>query len=137
MYQSITIVGRLGRDPEMHYTPSGQPVTTFSLAANRLYTQSTGEVVKETTWFRVTSWDKTAENCNQYLQKGSLVLVEGRLACDPESGGPRLFMRKDGTPGASFEVNASMVRFLSGHESQEGKEGNEAGVEQRIVDIPF
>ena len=131
MYQSITIVGRLGRDPEMRYTPSGQAVTTFNLAVNRQYTQAGGEAVKETAWFRVAAWDKTAENCHQYLKKGSLVLVEGRLVCDPQNGGPRLFMRKDGTPGTAFEVNAGTVRFLTSQENQDGKEGGEAG------DYPF
>ncbi len=84
-FQTIIIAGHLGRDPEMRYTPAGQAVTNFNLAANRQYTDSRGQVVKETTWFRVSAWGKTAENCNQYLHKGSLVLVEGRLVCDPES----------------------------------------------------
>jgi single-strand DNA-binding protein len=98
----------------MRYTPAGQAVTNFNLAANRQYTDSSGQVVKETTWFRVSAWGKTAENCNQYLHKGSLVLVEGRLVCDPETGGPRLYTRQDGSPASSFEVSASTVRFLSG-----------------------
>jgi single-strand DNA-binding protein len=131
MYQSITLVGRLGRDPEMRYTPSGQAVATFNLAVNRQFTQAGGEVVKETTWFRASVWDKTAENCHQFLKKGSLVLIEGRLVCDPQTGGPRLFTRKDGTPGTAFEVNTGTVRFLSNLENQDGKEGGEAG------DYPF
>jgi single-strand DNA-binding protein len=65
-FQTIIIVGHLGRDPEMRYTPAGQAVTNFNLAANRQYTDSSGQVVKETTWFRVSAWGKTAENCNQY-----------------------------------------------------------------------
>ena len=113
-YHTIIIVGNLGRDPEMRYTPAGQAVTNFNLAANRRYSDSNGEVVQETTWFRVSAWGKTAENCNQYLAKGSKVLVEGRLLCDPETGGPKIFNRQDGSPGAAFEVTASIVRFLSG-----------------------
>jgi single-strand DNA-binding protein len=80
MYHTIIIIaGNVGRDPEMRYTPSGQPVTSFSVATNRQYTSSSGETVKETIWFRVTTWGKTAEVCNQYVKKGSKVLVEGTL----------------------------------------------------------
>lgn len=113
MYHTIILVGNLGRDPEMRYTPSGQAVTNFSVATNRKYTASNGEAVKETTWFRVTTWGKNAENCNQYLRKGSRVLVEGRLNSDSATGGPRIWNRQDGTPAASFEVTANVVRFLS------------------------
>lgn len=113
-YQMILIVGHLGKEPELRFTQSGQAVTNFNLAANRQYTDANGQVVKETTWFKVSSWSKTAENCAAFLHTGSLVLVEGRLVCDPETGGPRLYSRQDGMPSASFEVNASTVRFLSG-----------------------
>jgi single-strand DNA-binding protein len=122
---TILIVGRLGRAPEMRYTPSGQPVTNFNLAVNRSYTAPSGEVTKETLWFKVTAWGKTAEICGDYLHKGSLVLVEGRLVCEPETGGPRIFTRKDGTPSASFEVTASTVRFLSGGEGEGEDDGSE------------
>src|SRR5512133_3160331 len=116
MYHTLILVGNVGRDPEMRYTPSGQPVTSFSVATNRQYTANNGETVKETIWFRVTAWGKTAEVCNEYLHKGSLVLVEGRLVCDPATGGPQVFTRQDGTTGTSFEVSASTVRFLSSRE---------------------
>lgn len=112
MFHTIIIVGNVGRDPEMRYTPSGQAVTSFSVASNRSYTNSTGQRVEETIWFRVSAWGKQAETCNQYLRKGSKVLVEGRLAADA-NGGPRIWTRQDGTPAASFEVNASNVRFIS------------------------
>jgi single-strand DNA-binding protein len=79
MYQTIIIAGNVGRDPEMRYTPSGQAVTSFSVATNRQYTNNNGETVKETIWFRISAWGKTGETCNQYLKKGSKVLVEGRL----------------------------------------------------------
>lgn len=120
MYHTIIIVGNLGHDPEMRYTPSGHPVTNFSMAANRQYTASDGQVVKETIWFRVTTWGKQAEACNQYLKKGSKVLVEGRLIPDPATGGPRIYDKKDGSAGASFEVSANTVRFLSSQESGNG-----------------
>jgi len=111
MYQKLILIGNLGKDPEMRYTPSGQAVTAFSVAASRQYAKN-GEKVKETVWFRVSAWGKQAETCNQYLKKGSRVLVEGRLTAD-ENGGPRIWNAQDGTPKASFEVNAEAVRFLS------------------------
>ena len=114
MYQQIIIVGNLGKDPEMRYTPSGTPVTSLSVATNRKYTGSDGQVVKETTWFRVSVFGKMAETCAQYLKKGSGVLVEGRLTPDKNSGGPRTYQRQDGTLGATYEVAANTVRFLSG-----------------------
>ena len=110
-FHTVIIVGNLGKDPEMRYTPSGQPVTSFSVASGRSYTNNNGEKVDETVWFRVTAWGKLAETCNQYLRKGRMVLIEGRLVPD-KNGGPRTFTRQDGTTGASFEVNASTVRFL-------------------------
>ena len=131
-FHTILIVGNLGRDPEMRYTPAGQTVTNFNLAANRRYTDSGGEVVQETTWFRISTWGKNAENCNQYLSKGSKVLVEGRLVCDPETGGPKIFNRQDGSPGATFEVTANIVRFLS------SRNGDSAPSEEtEEVSVPF
>ncbi len=113
MYQQLIIVGNLGRDPEMRYTPSGTPVTSMNIATNRKYTGSDGQVVKETTWFRVSVFGKMAETCAQYLKKGSAVLVEGRLTPDKNSGGPRTYQRQDGTMAATYEVFANNVRFLS------------------------
>lgn len=113
MYHIIIIAGNLGKDPEMRYTPSGQAVCNFSVATTRQYANSNGEQVKETIWFRVQTWGKTAETCNQYLKKGNKVLVEGRLVADKETGNPRVWSKQDGTAGASFEINAQTVRFLS------------------------
>ena len=107
MYQKLIIIGNLGRDPEQRFTPNGDPVTTFSVATSRKYGDK-----DETTWFRVSVWGKQAESCNQYLHKGSKVLVEGRLRPD-ESGNPTVFQRKDGSWGASYEVTAENVRFLT------------------------
>ena len=106
MYHKLTIVGNLGSDPIMKYTPDGKAVTTFSVAASNRK--------DETVWFRVTTWEKQAEVCNQYLHKGSRVLVEGALKADAQ-GNPRTYERKDGGGwAASFEVVASSVKFLSG-----------------------
>jgi single-strand DNA-binding protein len=139
MYHTIILVGNLGRDPEMRYTPSGQAVTNFSVATNRQYTGSDGQLVKETIWFRISTWGKTAENCSQFLKRGSKVLVEGRLVPDASTGGPRIWKRQDGTPSASFEVNAQTVRFLSTRGEDDGgippSEG--AGQIEDGGDIPF
>ncbi len=113
MFHTIIIVGNLGRDPEMRYTPSGQPVTSFNVASNRTYTGNNGQTVKETIWFKVSVWGKQAESCNNYLRKGSKVLIEGRLQADPNSGGPRTFSRQDGSTGANFDVVANQIRFLT------------------------
>ena len=113
MYQSLTVIGRLGRDPEMRYMPNGDPVTSFSLATDRTYKDKSGAQVKETTWFRVSVFGAQAENVNKFVSKGKMVLVEGRLRVDPKSGGPTTFTRQDGTTGTSFEIVANTVRFLS------------------------
>jgi len=99
-FHTIVVVGRLGRDPEMRYSPSGDAVTSFSIATDRQYTDSSGQRVKETIWFRVSVWGKQAESCNTYLKKGKMVLVEGRLVCDGATGGPKIFKRQDGSSGA-------------------------------------
>lgn len=112
MYQKVTIIGNLGRDPEMRYTPDGTPVTNFSVATNRRWTSADGSQGEETVWFRVTAWRRMAEVCNEYLSKGRQVFVEGRLRPDPETGGPRVYQRNDGTYGAQFEVTARTVKFL-------------------------
>ncbi|HEX7540762.1 MAG TPA: single-stranded DNA-binding protein [Anaerolineales bacterium] len=143
MYQTIIIVGNVGRDPEMRYTPSGQAVTSFSVATNRQYTNNNGETVKETIWFRVSAWGKTGETCNQYLKKGSKVLVEGRLTADPVTGGPRIWQAQDGTSRASFEVSAQTVRFLSSRAETESSgvgstpAAEEGGAPAENEDIPF
>ncbi len=120
MYHTIIIVGNLGREPEMRYTPAGQAVTTFSVATNRQYKGADGNQVKETIWFRINVWGRQAETCSQYLKKGSKVLVEGRLTADPATGGPRIWTGQDGTARASFEINASTVQFLSSRGETEG-----------------
>lgn len=121
MFQTLIISGSLGKDPEQRYTPSGQAVTSFTVATNRSYTDNNGQQVKETTWFRVSVWGKQAESCHTYLKKGSSVIVEGRLICDPATGGPRIYKRSDGSSGASFEVNASNVRFLNSSQRDENQ----------------
>jgi single-strand DNA-binding protein len=142
-YHKILITGNLGRDPEMRYTPSGQAVTSFSVAVNETYTNSNGEKIKKTIWFRVTAWGKQAEICNQYLKKGSMVLVEGRMNADPATGGPKIWTKQDGTAGSSFEITAQTVRFLSsrGENESGGPVASGGGMDMAEMpaedDIPF
>jgi single-strand DNA-binding protein len=114
MYHTVIVAGHLGRDPEMRYTPDGTPVANFSLATNRRRSSQDGTSRDDTIWFRVTVWRRQAEVCNQYLQKGRMVLVEGELQADPTTGGPRVWTGNDGTTRASFELTARTVRFLGG-----------------------
>lgn len=129
MYQRLVLVGNLGRDPEMRYTPNGTAVTTFPVATSRRWTDASGQLKEETAWFRVSVFGKQAETCNQYLAKGRKVLVEGELAVDEKTGGPRVYTRKDGTTGASFEVRGNTVRFLTpkGEGDGGGSSGGTAG----------
>src|SRR5688572_20359560 len=136
MHQVLTIVGNLGRDPELRYLPSGEAVCNLSVATNRRWNdRQTGQPQEEVCWFRVSVWGKQGEACNEYLSKGRQVLVEGRLRPDPETGGPRVYFRQDGTTGASFEVVAHTVRFLG------GRNGNGNGQAEAVVedldDVPF
>ena len=114
MYQKIVIVGNLGNAPEMRYTSSGVPVTTFSVAVNRKWKTADGEQQEKTTWFRVTAWRKLAELCNQYLTKGQRVLVDGEVEASAWVG-------KDGEPRASLELTAINVRFLGQNRNGAGE----------------
>ena len=115
MFQRLIIIGNLGNKPEMRATPKGDMVTQFSMETSRKYGDK-----DETTWWHITVWGKQAETCAQFLTKGSKVLVEGRLSPDA-NGGPKVFERKDGTWGASYEVTADNVRFLSGKAEAESE----------------
>ena len=105
MFNKITIIGNLGSDPEMRYMPSGDPVTSFSVATNRRYRNRDGQTVDETEWFRVNAWGRLAETTNQYLEKGSLVYVEGRLSS-------RSWVGQDGQTRFSNEIRAQELKFL-------------------------
>lgn len=129
MKNKIQIIGHLGKDPEERVTPSGQKVTNFSVAATHSYTSKDGEKMKETTWFRVETWGKLADACADWLKKGTLVEVEGRIKPI------RIYTKQDGTADAQLEINASSVLFLSGT-----KQRNESGesVEQTAEEnVPF
>jgi single-strand DNA-binding protein len=142
-FHTIVITGNLGGDPEMRYTPSGQAVTNFNVAVNESFTNSNGERIKRTIWFRVSAWGRQAETCNQYLKKGRMVLVEGRVTADPNTGGPRVWTGQDGSPRASFEISAQTVRFLSSrgeYDSGGGGGGGQMDAGDMLPpedDIPF
>jgi single-strand DNA-binding protein len=112
----ILIIGNLGSDPEMRYTPNGNPVTSFTVATNRRYRTSDGENREETEWFRISAWNRLAETCNQYLQRGSKVYLEGRLSS-------RTYVANDGETRVSLDVNASEVRFIDSRGGSGGPAG--------------
>ena len=114
MFQQITIVGNLGRDPEMRYTPSGVPVTSFSVATSRRYQTQDGQWQEKTIWFRATAWRKTAETVSQYLTKGSKVLIIGELE------EPRPWTDKEGNTQVSLEVTVQTIKFLSARGENSG-----------------
>ena len=101
----IMVIGNLGTDPEMRFTPSGKQVTSFSIATNWTYTTSEGERKQETEWFTVTTWGKQAETCNQFLAKGRRAYVEGRLRTRSWEG-------QDGQKRFTTEIVANRVIFL-------------------------
>jgi single-strand DNA-binding protein len=101
----ILLIGRAGNDPEMRYTPSGTPVTSFSLAVNNNRRDEKGEWTEDTEWFRVTAWERQAESVNQYLAKGRRVFVDGRLST-------RQYTSSSGETRTSLEVRAFKVVFL-------------------------
>jgi len=101
----VFLIGNLTRDPELRYTPSGLAVTTFTIAANRSYTTQSGEKKDTATFMRIVAWGKRAETCGEYLNKGSLVFVEGRIQ-------NRTWQASDGTQRYTVEVIANNVQFL-------------------------
>jgi single-strand DNA-binding protein len=140
-YQKTILVANLGRDVEMRYTPNGDAVSNFPVAVSRKWTDAGGQAKEETLWFKVVVWGKQAESCNNYLSKGSKVLIEGELIGDPVTGSPKTYLRKDGTPGASFEIRATTIRFLdkknSGNGESESGGVTPIGTETTEDSLPF
>ena len=145
MYHKVTLLGNLGQDPEMRYTPSGTAVTNFSVATKTSVSKErtpecpdgwrdsyNGRNWELTTWWRVTAWRQLAETCNQFLAKGSQVYVEGVVNGPATNGSqnPRVWTGNDGVARASFELTARMVKFVGrrgggGGEGGGGAEGTE------------
>ncbi len=111
-FNKIIVVGNLGRDPELRYTPQGNAVCDFSVATNEKKRDKAGELQNVVTWFRVTLWNKQAENASKYLTKGSSVYIEGRLRIEE-------WTDKEGNNRYSLEVNATDMQFLSGGRGDE------------------
>lgn len=129
----VMIIGNLGNDPEMRFTPSGDPVTTFNVATNRVYNSPDGERKEETDWFSVVAWRRLAETCNQYLSKGQKVYCEGRLHTRSWDG-------QDGQKHFRTEIIANQVIFLdkkSTGMSSEGKAEESDSGEIEPQDLPF
>jgi len=126
----ITVIGNLGTDPEMRYTPSGSAVTSFRLAVTRTYTTSDGERRDETEWFTIVAWQRLAELCNQFLSKGRRAYIDGRLRSRSWEG-------QDGQTRFVNEIVANQVLFLDrpseAYGSQEGTGTDTEGGE----DLPF
>ncbi len=129
----VMIIGNVGTDPEMRFTPNGSPVTSFRIATNRSYTTPEGERKEETEWFDVVTWNRLAENCNQFLTKGQRAYVEGRLRTRSWEG-------QDGQKHSRIEIIANSVLFLDRRPVGTLPEGGiEAVAEDDIEagDIPF
>jgi single-strand DNA-binding protein len=129
----IIIIGNLGGEPEMRFTPNGRAVTSFNTATNRRYTTSDGERREETEWFTVVTWGRLAEQCNQFLSKGRLVYVEGRLRSHSWEG-------QDGQKRYRNEIVADRVSFLDRQSSAPLSEDKSVGTGVDDIepdDIPF
>ena len=131
----VMVIGNVGTEPEMRFTPNGNPVTSFRVATNRVYTTPEGERRRETEWFTIVAWNKLAEQCNQFLTKGRLVYAEGRLHT-------RTWEGQDGQKHSRSEIVANRVVFLDRRESAPLSEGVPAAEdadtgELEPEDIPF
>src|SRR5215472_1201953 len=110
----VILVGNLGKDPEVRYTPGGQAVANFTIATNEAWTGKDGQKQERTEWHRIVVWGKTAENCGEYLSKGRQVYIEGRLQT-------REWTNKEGAKQYTTEVVANQVTFLQGGERGQGR----------------
>jgi single-strand DNA-binding protein len=116
----VILVGNLGRDPEVRYTPGGQAVANFTIATNEAWTDKSGQKQERTEWHRIVVWGKQAELCGEYLTKGRQVYVEGRLQT-------REWTNKEGAKQYTTEVVANQVVFLSGGERGQGRGASRGG----------
>ena len=133
MLNRVMIIGRLGADPELRYTQAGQPICSLRIATDESYTDKDGNRVERTEWHSVVAFGKTADHCNQFLHKGSLVYVEGKLAT-------RKWQDQNGHDRYTTEIRADRVQFLEKRENgpQKPAQRKERGGEQNNMDdIPF
>lgn len=129
MFEQQQVLGHVGRDPEMRFTPTGQMVTNFPVAVTRYIPQQDAEAKKLTVWYKIITWGKLAESCNKYLNKGRAVLVVGVPEVDTKTGQVKVWTDKDGNPRASLGIVASTVRFIG-----KGGDANGTGSETDNVD---
>lgn len=140
MYQQITIIGNVGKDPEMRYTPGGVAVCDFTVAVNARWTdRNTNEKKEKTTWFKVSAWRQLGETCSQYVRKGMKILVVGEIDA-------RAYLTQNGEARASLELTARDVKFLSGRDEEgaprSSQSSHDSGYQQDyaaedVDDIPF
>ena len=137
-YQKVVLIGNVGKNPEMRYLPDGTAVASFSLATSEYAGQGNP---KQTVWWKVTVWRKQAEPVAEYVKKGGQVFVEGRMTPDKTTGGPRVWVDRDGSNRASYEVTADRVVFLSGNSGSNESAGARPTQESSPVaaddEIPF
>ncbi len=124
----VLIIGRLGRDPEMRFTPSGRPVTTFSVGTSRSWNTADGERKTETEWFNIVAWSALAEICKQYLTKGQLVYIEGRLQT-------RHWEDSEGNKHNTIEIVANEMIMLD--DRREGNQNHEIDNSDEKDEFPF
>ncbi|HXL81411.1 MAG TPA: single-stranded DNA-binding protein [Pyrinomonadaceae bacterium] len=138
-FNKVILVGNLGRDPELRYTPQGTPVCSFSMATNERRKDKSGELQDQTTWFRVTLWGRQAETASQYLTKGRPVYIEGRLRVEE-------WTDRDGKARHTLEVHGTDMQFIGGGRGEEppmeraAAAGGATTTEQPDIaddDIPF
>jgi single-strand DNA-binding protein len=111
-FNKIILVGNLGRDPELRYTPQGTPVCSFTMATSERRKDRNGEFQEQTTWFKVTLWNRLAETASQYLQKGRQVYIEGRLRIEE-------YTDREGRPRTSLEVTATEMHFIGSRQDEQ------------------
>jgi single-strand DNA-binding protein len=132
----IMIIGNLGRDPEMRYTPAGKAVANFTVAVGRITRDPSGERAEETEWFRVVAWDRLAETCQEYLKKGAKVYIEGRLQT-------RKYTDREGVERTSVEVVANEMMMLDSRATRVeagaavGAGGDMDSGQDDLEDMPF
>ncbi len=127
----IMLIGNLGRDPELNYTPSGTAITKFTMAVNRrMRDRESGEKRDETTWFNIVAWNQLAETCNQYLHKGSKVYIEGRMTS-------RKFTDKDGNERTAWEVTANEMEMLDPKGQGQGSSSGGGYDDMTADEVPF
>lgn len=123
------IIGRLGKDPELKHTPSGSAVASFTIATNESYKDKAGKQVESTDWHKIVAWSKLAEICGQYLKKGSLVCIEGKIKT-------RSYDNKDGVKQSITEIVAENMQMLGG-KSEEIHEDEQSAEQNQDNSLPF